>query len=427
MSPHSDADVRMRGFRRLTPVSEALTMFLGQLQIMRLAAETLPTPKALGRALAEDIICERDVPPFDRSAVDGFAVRAEDTYGCSRTNPVVMRVVGSSSVGTLPFATLQKQQAVRIATGAPIPSGADAVVMLEYTEVTQKEKIEVYHPVTPGENISMQGEDVRRGDLILRSGKVVRPQDIGILAALGVRDVKVTRRPKVGVVSTGDELVDLNEEPTEGRIFDSNRPAITAMIISTGGEPFDLGIAADEEAGIAAKLRTGLNCCDIVCVSGGSSVGERDLIPSIVNSLGNPGVIVHGVAMRPGRPVALAAIDGKPVIMLPGFPVAAMIAFDVFVRPVIDRMLGVSSSLPPPVVRARSLRRVPSSLGNRTFARVIVRKSGGEYVFEPLTTSGSGVISTMVKANGLVVIPENKEGVEEGETLEVTLIQPVEM
>ena len=366
------------------------------------------------------------MPPFNRSAVDGYALQAQDTFGCSQTNPVVLQVVGSSSIGTMPSVTAGRQQAVRIATGAPIPEGCDAVVMLEFAEVTQIGKIEVYRPVTPGENVSLQGEDVRKGDLILRSGMLVKSQDVGIMAALNMHEVKVTRRPRVGVLSTGDELVDLGGDLSDGKIVDSNRPTILSMVVSAGGQPVDLGIAADEEGEIAGKLSLGIADCDIVLASGGTSVGERDLLPSVVNSLGSPGVIVHGVAMRPGRPVALGALQGKPVILLPGFPVAAMIAFDVFVHPVMNRLLGVVASLPSPYLRARALRRVASSLGNRTFARVIVRRLGGEYVFEPLRTSGSGIISSMVRASGMVTIPENKEGIEEGEIVEVMLMRPVE-
>ena len=416
----------MRGFPKLATVSEALSMFFEQLRIERLRSETVPTLQALGRVLAEEIVCQKDVPPFNRSAVDGYALIAQDAFGCSQTNPIVLQLAGNSSIGTMPSVSVEKQQAVRIATGAPIPLGADAVVMLEFTEVTQTNKIEVYRPVAPGENVSLQGEDVKKGDLILRPGTVIKSQDVGILAALSVAQIQVTRRPKVAVLSTGDELVNLGREPARGRIVDSNRPAILAMVVSAGGEPVDLGIAADERDEIAGKLKRGISDCDVVLATGGTSVGERDLLPSVVNSLGAPGVIVHGVAMRPGRPVALAAVDGKPVILLPGFPVAAMIAFDVFAHPIMNRLLGVTASLPSPAVKARALRRMASSLGNRTFARVVVKRSDGEYVFEPLRTSGSGIISSMVRANGMVTISENKEGIEEGETVEVTLMRPIE-
>ena len=421
-----NADVRMRGFPKLATIAEASNIFNQKVRIERLQAETTPTLQALGRILAEDVVSQRDVPPFNRSAVDGYALQAQDTFGCSQTNPVVLQVVGSSSIGFIPSVIPRRQQAVKIATGAPIPRGCDAVLMLEFAEETRTDKIEVYRPVTPGENVSLRGEDVKKGDLVLRLGTLVKSQDVGIIAALNAPEVKVTRRPRVGVFSTGNELVNLGEDVSGGKIVDSNRPTILAMVVSAGGQPVDLGIAADEEADISRKLSLGLENCDIVLASGGTSVGERDLLPSVVNALGSPGVVVHGVAMRPGRPAALGAVQGKPVVLLPGFPVAAMIAFDVFVHPIIDRMLGVVASLPSPSIRAKALWRMPSSLGNRTFARVIVKRRGDEYVFEPLRTSGSGIISSMVRANGMVTIPENKEGIEEGEIVEVMLMKPVE-
>jgi molybdenum cofactor synthesis domain-containing protein len=416
----------VRGFQRLTSVGEALNAFFDKVRVDRLPAETIPASNALGRTLGEDIICPRDVPPFDRSAVDGYAVKAEDTFGSSRTGPVVLDVVGSIGVGAPPTVTLGRRQAVRVATGSPIPNGADAVVMLEYVEEAEPGKVEVYRPVPPGENVSRRGEDVKTGELILRAGTIIQPQDLGILAALGVVEVKVTRRPRVAVLSTGGELVEAGGEEAAGKIFDSNRPAIMGMVKEAGAEPIDLGIAPDEPEAIIRRLRHGLEFGDMVLATGGTSVGERDLLPSIINSLGRPGVIVHGVAMRPGRPAAMCAVGAKPVILLPGFPVAAMIAFEALAQPIIFRMLGRAGRVRRPTVLAKAARRVPSSLGNRTFVRVVVRKSNGGYLFEPLSTSGSGVISTMVRATGIVVVLENKEGIEEGEVAEVTLIRPVE-
>jgi len=418
-------DVRMRGFSELTSVDEALSRFLKEVQINRLPAETLLSVKALGRVLAEDVVCQKDVPPFDRSAVDGYAVRAEDVYGASQTNPVVLSIAGKSVVGVMPITTVGRQQAVRIATGAPLPVGADAVVMLEFTEETGLNKVEIYRPVTPEENVSKRGEDVKTGELILRSGTFLRSQDIAILAALGISKVKVTKRPRVAVLSTGDELSDLGTEASLGKIIDSNRPMILAMVEEAGGEPIDLGIAPDSSNEILLRLKRGLKTSDMVTASGATSVGEHDVLPSLINSLGSPGVIVHGMAMRPGRPTGLCAIGEKPILLLPGFPVAAIIAFQVFAHPIMLKMLG-AKVLPRPTLRAKAIRRVPSSVGNRTFARVIVKKSDGEFFFEPLRTSGSGVISSMVRANGMVIIPENKEGIEEGETIEVTLLRPIE-
>ena len=419
-------DVRMRGFAELTSIDDALRKFFKEVNVERLPPEDFSALDSLGRVLAEDIIVPQDVPNFDRAAVDGYAVRAEDTYGASSTNPLVFDVIASSEIGVLSKVSVGRQQAVGIATGAPLPKGADAVVMVEYTEKIGGDKVEVYRSVPPGENVSMKGEDVKKGEKILSSGVILQPQDIGMLSALGMKRLKVVRKPSVAVFSTGNELVEPGDSVEVGKVVDSNRPTIMAMVKSLGGEPLDLGIARDDLAAVKLKLLEGL-AVDMVVVSGATSVGEKDLLPEAVNSLGKPGIIVHGISMRPGRPTALAAVNGKPVILLPGFPVAAMIAFDVFVKPILLRMLGASSEqVGRQTVRARVSRRVASSLGNRTFARVIINKVDGKYVVEPLRTSGSGIISSIVKANGLVIIPENKEGLEEGEEVEVMVLRPLE-
>lgn len=421
------AEIRMKGFAKLTSIDEALKEFFTKVHIEKLPSEEIPIGTSLGRVLARDIVCPGNVPPFDRSAVDGYAVRAEDVFGASETNPVVFSVKGSSSVGSPPPGILGKGDAMRIATGAPVPQGANAVVMVEYTEVTGPDKVEVYRPVAPGENVSSRGEDVREGQLILRSGTFIKPQDIGIMAALGFTRVDVTRKPVVAVLSTGNELVDPGSEMTHGKIVDSNRPTLLAMVEASGAEAMDLGIVPDERDVIIERMKEGLASANLVLASGGTSVGERDLLPDLVNSLGPPGVLVHGIAMRPGRPTALCAVEGKPILLLPGFPVAAMIAYEAFAEPIILRMLGASTRLcERPTVRAEALRRVPGSLGNRSFVRVIVMKRGGRNVFEPLRATGSGVISSMVRANGMLIIPENKEGIEEGEVAEVVLLRPVE-
>jgi molybdenum cofactor synthesis domain-containing protein len=238
--------------------------------------------------------------------------------------------------------------------------------------------------------------------------------------------IQVTRKPLVAILSTGNELVELGSEIPLGRIVDSNRPILHAMTEISGAEPLDLGIVPDERNKIYEKMKMGLNSSDLILASGGSSVGEHDILPDVVNSLGSPGVLIHGVAMRPGRPVALCIVDGKPIVLLPGFPVAAMVAYDVFVEPIIKRMLGASTRFyEQPSVMAIALRRVPSSPGNRSFVRVLVMRKGGRIVFEPLRASGSGVISSMVRANGMLIIPEYKEGVEEGEEAKVVLLRSI--
>lgn len=415
------------GFDRLTRVDVARHRFHREARIRALPAETVPIAEALGRVLAADIVAPIDVPSFDRSAVDGYALKAADTHGASPPNAVVLTVIGFGEIGRTTRVHVQRQQAVRLVTGAPLPEGADAVVMIEFTKTLGADKVEVYRAVAPGRNVSARGEDVATGTRILSQGVVVRPQDVGILAAMGLERVEVHRTPVVAVLSTGNELVDLGRQPMTGQVIDSNRPALIAFVRDAGGVPLDLGIVRDDDAAIRSRLSEGLAQADLVLVSGGASVGEHDLTPRVVDSLGPPGVVVHGVALRPGKPTALAVVHGKPVILLPGFPVAAMIAFHVFANPTITTMRGAPQHLLPhqQVVTAKLLRRIPSSLGSRTFARVFVEIRNGEHVAEPVRTSGSGIITSMVRANGLTVIPENREGVEAGEAVTVLLLRPI--
>jgi molybdenum cofactor synthesis domain-containing protein len=420
-------EVKARGFTEQISVEDALRKYLKEVKIEMLRSETVHITEALDRVLAENVTSKVDVPHFNRSAVDGYAVRSHDTFGASPTNPIVFDVIGTVKVGQTPSVIVGELKAVKIATGAPIPKEADAVVMLEYTELVSNNKIEIYRPATPWQNVSKKGEDVKRGERILSKGTLLQPQDVAILAAVGKVDVKVTRKPRVAVLSTGNELVEPKCKVDAGKTIDSNRFFLFAAVKDAGGEPLDLGIAKDNLADIKSKISEGLATADLVLVSGGTSVGEKDLVPEVVNSLGKPGVIVHGVAMRPGKPTALAVVNGKPVFLLPGYPVAAMMAFNTFVKPLISKMLGApTGKLPGQVIKARMARRVPSTPGVRDFVRVIVRKREEGYIAYPIRTRGSGIISSMVKANGLLIIPEEREGIEEGEEVEVTLLRPLE-
>lgn len=418
--------VKMKGFMRLTNIGDALKKFFSQVNLDRMPAENILIIEALGRVLADDVIAMSDVPSFNRAAVDGYVVKAEETFGASPTNPLIFDILGNIEIGFHKNLILERQQAAKIATGAFMPRGSDAVVMVEYTEKVGEGKIEIHSSLTPGENVSQRGEDVKRGEKILSSGTLLHPQEIGIMAALGYKEISVVKKPKVSILSTGNELIDDEQNVGLGKIFDTNRPILFAMVKELGGEPFDLGIAKDNLTDIKSRIYKGIESSDIVLVSGGTSVGTGDLVPEAINALGNPGVIVHGISMKPGKPTALAAVCNKPIVLLPGFPVATMIAFNVIVQPILLRMLGASHlQFERRVIRARMLRRLPSSLGDRTFVRVLVKMLNGNYVVEPLRTIGSGIISSMIRANGLVVIPEEKEGLEEGEEVEVTLFRPI--
>ncbi len=416
----------MRGFTEPVRVDEALHEFLKAIQIDSLQKETILVAKSLGRVLAEDVVSDIDVPHFDRSAVDGYAVRSHDTFGSSPTNPMVFDLVGSVGIGQIPDIDVGKLQAIGMATGAPLPKGADAVVMLEYTERIGEGKIEIYRPATPWNNVSKRGEDVKMGEKVLGKGTVLQPQDLGMLVAVGVDQVKVVRKPKIAILSTGNELVESRSELVLGKVVDVNRIVISAAIKDLGGDPVDLGIVKDKVGDIRSRISKGLNGSDMVLVSGGTSVGAKDFVPKIVDSLGEPGIIVHGVSMRPGKPTALAVVNGKPLILLPGYPVAAIISFNIFAKPVIAKMFGAPlAKMFKQTIRARLLRRLPSRSGTRDYARVLVKKTEAGYVAEPVRITGAGVISSIVAANGLVVVPEDTEGFEKDEEVEVTLLRPL--
>ncbi|HDD35851.1 MAG TPA: molybdopterin molybdenumtransferase MoeA [Archaeoglobus veneficus] len=408
-------DVRMRGFKERMRVDDALKLYFEKANLKRLGSEKVDLLNAYNRVLSQDIVAKYDVPHFDRSAVDGYAVKAENTFGASTTNPILLRVVGSVEIGEKADFEIKDGEAVKIATGAPIPKGANAVVMLEYTN-DLGEYVEVLNAVSPFKNVSRRGEDVKAGEVVISKGEILQPQDIGILASLGVREVEVVKIPKIAVLTTGNELVELCEELEVGKIVNSNSPMICAAIKEIGCIPIPLGIAKDNPKEIKSKIEEGLRVADAVVITGGTSVGEKDYVSVVVKNLGN--LIVHGVSMKPGMPTGLAVINGKPVLLLPGFPMAALLAFYTFMPKIVERLLGIKIlKKKGEIIKAIAKRRIPSSSGIRTFARVIYKNG----FVEPLRTSGSGIITSMIKANGLVVIEEDKEGIEEGEEVDVTL------
>lgn len=407
----------MKGFQKLTPVDDTLRKFLGALQIGRPRATLVLLDQTRNRVLARNVIAEEDLPRFDRSAVDGYAVEAEDTAETSQFKPRTMTIIDTDEVA--------EGTAKQIWTGNSVPEGADAVVMLENTKRTD-DKIEVSMPLAPGENISKKGEDVKKGEVALAAGTRLRPQHLGLLAALGMAHVDVFEVPKIAILATGNELVDLGNRRQNDQVFDVNRHVISALCQELGAEPLDLGIAEDDIEEIIERLRAGL-AADAVITTGGTSVGASDFVPDAVNRLGKPGVVVHGVAMRPAMPTALAIVNGKPILIFSGNPVAAMIGFEVFARPLICRMLGLEHEESRPTVEVKIARKVATALGRRTFVRVQVIRKGKQFYAEPISTRGSGIISTMTRANGYVVVPENREGLGEGELVVAHLFDDVEV
>jgi len=409
---------RLKGFQKLTRVDEALQTWLDVLKVKKCREVLVPLDKALNRVLATDLTAEEDLPRFDKSAVDGYALRAGDTTGATQFKSVTFHLTEAEQVGA--------KQARQIWTGNPIPKGADAVVMIENTKKADGE-LEVWVQLARGGNVSKKGEDVKKGETVLKAGTRLKSYHIALLAAMGKTEAEVAEKPRIAILATGNELVEVGSQPSGNQIFESNRIMLSAMCRELGAEPMDLGIAKDDVAEIAEKLTTGLRKCDAVITSGGTSVGRLDLVPDAVNNSGKPGVIVHGMALRPAMPTALAALDGKAVMVLSGNPVAAVIGFEVFARPLICLMLGMKHVEPRPTVSAVLTRKVATALGRKTFVRVRVTQKNGEFRAEPVSARGSSAISTMTRGNGFVMVPENREGVREGEVVAVRLFGNLEV
>jgi molybdopterin molybdotransferase len=412
----------VRGFKVLTPIHEAQRTFLATLRHVPPQVH-VPTPQAVGLYTAQDVVSPVDMPPFDRAAFDGYAVRSVDTLGASRTNPMMLRLVGKALPGAPFKGAVVPGEAVEVATGAPLPTGADAVI--PYEEATRRgDYIEVYRPVPQFYYVSRRGEDVAAGEVVLRRGRRIKPWDVGVLASIGVKEVAVYKIT-AGLISTGDELVELEEAPPPpGKIINSTRHVITALLRDLGVEVHYLGIVPDDEEAIYKAVADAVSRFDMVITTGGVSAGEPDHVVKAVSRLG-PEVLIHGIAARPGRPNSAAVVGGKPVVMLSGFPVASIVGFDVFVKPAIHKMVGAKEE-PLPTVKAILTRRVTTPINVRSYVRVRVYRQGDKLYAEPLAVTGSGILSTLTKGNGLLIVPENREGYDENDEVEVILLGPVE-
>ena len=416
----------MKLFRTLISFEAALQTVLSYAK--RTEIEEIRFDDAFGRVLAEDVLSPINSPPFDRAAMDGYAIRGEDSFGAAPRNPVSLRLkkrpLGEG--GEASGLEISAGECLPIATGMPIPKGSNAVVMLEYTK-ERGDTVEIFKPVTPGKNVSFTGEDVKKGDAVLKAGKILGAYDIGMLASLFMSTVKVYTRAKIGIIPTGDELIDplglsVQEQNPEHwleqqKIADSNSYMLAALTRPIA-EPHRTVIVRDNYEALKAALRSSLEGgCDGLLVTGGSSVGTRDFLADTVEELGE--VIFHGVAIRPGEPVGFGIITNKPVFILPGYPVATISAFELLVRPFLYTMHGVRAE-DRPTALATARKKIPSAAGRTDFVRVKLIRTENEYYVEPLRVSGSGILSSMTKANGFVVIGENKEGVAEGEKVQVT-------
>ncbi len=383
------------------------------------SAETIPTWQALDRVLAAPISSPQDLPSFDRAAVDGYAVIAADTYGASPGLPAFLNVVGEALMGRAATQPVSSGEAILVHTGGMIPPGADAVAMVETTQRVDAQSIELLRPVAEGENVVRVGEDVRAGQPLFAPGHRVRPQDIGGLLALGVTEVQVARRPRVGLISSGDEVVPPEATPAIGQVRDINSYALAAQVARAGGAAVRYGITPDDRAALAAVAARGHAECDVLVFSAGSSVSARDVTAEVIGTLGEPGVLVHGVSIKPGKPTILALCGGKPVVGLPGNPVSAIVVFDLFVGPIIYALLGAEAP-PRRSVQARLARNIHSATGREEVVQVRLEPREGELWAVPVLGK-SNLIYTMVNAQGTVVVPLDVSGLAAGAWVEVIL------
>jgi molybdopterin molybdotransferase len=411
----------MPEFLRLQTPSEALARLLESLPPeASLGSQDIPTAEALGRVLAVDIRAPHALPPFPRSSVDGYAVRAADTFGASASLPAYLSVAGEVLMGTLTTLSLDRGRAALVHTGGMIPAGADAVVMVEDTQVARPDEIEVLKPTAPGQNVLQLGEDVQTGEIVLQRGARLRAQELGGLMALGFTRVDVVRRPRVAILSTGDEVVAPEADPLPGQVRDVNTTTLSALVEQGGGEPVFYGILPDQREALEAAARRAHAECDVVLITAGSSVSTRDITSEIIATLGAPGVLAHGVALRPGKPTILAICNGKPVIGLPGNPVSALVVAGLFVTPLLRRLLGVQAPRLIPRVTARLVTNIPSESGREDYVPVRVTGTEGDFTAEPVFGK-SNLIFTLVRADGLVRVPAEASGLPAGIVVEVLL------
>jgi molybdopterin molybdotransferase len=382
--------------------------------------ERLATRDALDRVLAEPIVAPETLPAFPRSTMDGFAVRAADTFGASEALPAYLTIVGEVLMGRAAEVRLGPGEAARIATGGMLPPGADAVVMVEQTQEVDPTTIEVLRPVAPGEHVLQVGEDVTQGERLLEAGHTLRPQDIGGLLALGIVEVPVAARLRVAIVSGGDEVVPPERTPGPGQIRDINSYTLASLVRRLGHEPILLGIAPDVFEELDRLARRAMELGDVVILSAGSSVSTRDMTAQVIQGLGEPGVLVHGVSLKPGKPTILALCNGRPVFGLPGNPVSCMVTFDLFVAPTLAQLSGARSGPPRRSVTARLARNVASVPGREDYLQVRLERRDGELWADPVFGK-SGLIYTLVRADGMLHVGLDVGGISAGELVEVVL------
>ena len=390
-----------------------------------LGDEPVPLEQAFGRVLSRDIISPEDLPGFYRSTMDGYAVRAKDTFGATESLPAMLTVKGEVIMGQVPTEGVGPGQAVKISTGGMLPEGADGVVMVEYSHVLDENTIEISRAISPLEHVILPDDDFKKGSPVLEKGGPLRPQDLGVMAGIGLSQVHVHRRPRVAIISTGDEVVTVDQKPEPGQVRDINTYTLSAFCQQSGAEPLALGLCKDDFEELKARLEKGLEAADTVWISGGSSVGTRDMTLKVFESFHNVELLVHGISISPGKPTIIARIGSKAVFGLPGHTASAMVVAEVFLNPFLSRLSG-KRDVPGPLqeaVEAELSRNIESASGREDYIRVRLIEKEGKFIADPIFGK-SGLISTLVEADGLVRVERNTEGLYEGERVKVMFIRP---
>lgn len=408
--------------KKLLTLDEAQQIIHKHLRPKSSSIEKIPLLEAHNRVLAQNIIATLDIPPFNRSTVDGYAVKAEDTFGAEENRSSKLNVRGTVSIGKLPRAKVASGKAAEIVTGAPMPEGADAVVMVEDTE-RKGNFVHVFAAVARDENVMKAGSDIRKSETVLKAGQLLGSREIGVLAAVGIARVRVHAVPRVAVLSTGAEVTEPGDRLPPGRIYDINAYSLSAAVLESGGKPILMGVFPDDRIRLKKALEEALDVADVIVTSGGVSVGPKDIMPQTVDSLGKPGVIVSGIAIKPGKPATVAIVDGKPIFSLPGHPTSALLVFHLLARPIIAEMAGrrTERSLE---VKAFAGMRMFSARGRRTFVMVRLRRDkSGRLVADAVESGQSGAITTLAKADGFVEVAENQQFIDADEEVVVRLFR----
>ena len=403
----------MKDFFKLISSSEFISLFSG---FSPLEPETIALTAARGRVLAQDIVSSEALPPFSRSTMDGYAVRAASTFGCSDSETALLTIIGEIAMGTSGQTfTLRPGQAVRIWTGGELPQKADAVVMVEYTQPFDDETVAIFRPVAPGENIIRSGEDYAPGAPVLARGNRLRPQDLGVLSGLGITTVPVYRRPRVAILSTGDELVPADQVPPPGKIRDINSTTLAALVEEAGGIPIACGLCDDDLDGIIKICAKALAHADLLLLSGGSSVGQRDFTLQVFQTLPQTEILAHGVSVRPGKPTILARQGNKALFGLPGHVASALVVFHLFVRPLLRQYNGLGATMGLQTIKAITEQQIPSAIGREEYVRVrLTPQDNGQPPLATPVYGKSGLLSPLVRADGLLPIGRDCEGFDRG-------------